>query len=83
MLIQEIAPLGSLKRKIADLDYGEVIPLDEDDNNLLQYQTVSLGDYCDNETDKEIRKLLNINRQELIHETKDLKTRISKHFAIW
>ena len=78
MLIQEIALLGSLKRKIADLDYGEVIPLDEDDNNLVQYQTVSLGDYCDNETDKEIRKLLNINRQKLIHETKDLKTRISK-----
>ena len=40
MLIQEIAPLGLLKRKIADLDYGEVIPLDQDDNNLLQYQTV-------------------------------------------
>ena len=61
MLIPEIAPLGSLKRKIPDLDYSEVIPLDEDDNNLLQYQTVSLGDYCDNETDQEIRKLLNIN----------------------
>ena len=77
MLIQEIAPLGSLKRKIADLDYGEVIPLDEDDNNLLQYQTVSLGDYCDNETDQDIRKLLNINRQKIIHENKDLKTKIS------
>ena len=54
MLIQEIAPLGTLKKKIADLDYGEVIPLDEDDVNLLQYQTVSLNDYCDNEADQDI-----------------------------
>ena len=35
MLIQEIAPLGVLKKKIADMDYGEVIPLD-DDTNLVQ-----------------------------------------------
>ena len=67
MLIQEIALLGSLKRKIVDLDYGEIIPLVEDDNNLLQYQTVSLGDYCDNETDQDIRNLLHINRQKIIY----------------
>ena len=39
MLIQEIAPLGVLKKKIVDMDYGEVIPLDDDDTNLVQYPT--------------------------------------------
>ena len=76
MLIQEIAPLGTLKKKIADLDYGEVIPLDDDDAHWQQYQTVSLNDYYDNEADQDIKKLLKINRLKLTHEMKDLKTRI-------
>ena len=76
MLIQEIAPLGTLKKKIADLDYGKVIPLDDDDAHFQQYQTVPLNDYYDNEADQDIKKLLKINRLKLIHETKDLKTRI-------
>ena len=78
MLIQEIAPLGVLKKKILDMDYGEVIPLDDDDTNLVQYPTISVDDYYDNETDQDIKKLLNINRQMILSETKDLKTRINQ-----
>ena len=79
MLIQEIAPLGVLKKKILDMDYGEVIPLDDDDDtNVVQYPTISVDDYYDNETDQDIKKLLNINRQTILNETKDLKTRINQ-----
>ena len=78
MLIQEIAPLGVLKKKILDMDYGEVIPLDDGDTNLVQYPTISVDDYYHNETDQDIKKLLNINRQMILSETKDLKTRINQ-----
>ena len=55
MLIQEIAPLGVLKKKMVDMDYGKVIPLDDDDTNLVQYPTISVHDYYDNETDQDIK----------------------------
>ena len=59
MLINEIAPLSVLKKKISDLDYGEVIPIDDDDTQLLQYPTVHIDDCYDNETDQDIKKILN------------------------
>ena len=77
MLINEIAPLSVLKKKISDLDYGEVIPIDDDDTQLLQYPTVHIDDCYDNETDQDIKKILNINRQRILHETKDLQLRIA------
>ena len=36
------------------------------------------GDYYDNETDQDIKTLLNINRQTILNETKDVKTRINQ-----
>ena len=78
MLIQEIAPLGVLTKKMVGMDYGEVIPLNDDDTNLVQYPTISVDVYYDNETVEDIKKILNINRQTILNETKDLKTRINQ-----
>ena len=73
MLIQEIAPLGVLKKKILDMDYAEVIPLDDDDTNLVQYPTISVDDYYDNETDQDIKNFLILTDKQFLMKQKIFK----------
>ena len=66
MLIQEMAPLGSLKKKIEQLDYGDNITVGDDDT-LAHYDTICIDEIRDNEINSDISKILNVNCQKIIH----------------
>ena len=56
------------------MDYGEFIPLDDDDTNLVQYPIISVDDYYDNEADQDIKKnFLILTKQQFFMKQKILK----------
>ena len=72
MLIQEMAPLQVLKKKIDNMDYEEEIPIGNA-NVLHDYEIVGLVDERDSQTDMDVVQLLNVNCQKIIHETTSLE----------
>lgn len=76
MLIQDIAPMSSIKDKLDSMDYGEEIPFEENDE-LTEYPTVNIiEDEEDEDTRKDINRILHVNRKKILMESQDLNKRI-------
>ena len=77
MLIWDMAPLGSIKSKVEELDYGEDIPI-EDDDSWTSYHTVDVNEIRDTEVNADITRILNVNCQMIIIESENLQSRLAK-----